>query len=469
MPACAAAAALDSRFHHVHFIGIGGVSMSALACTLRAWGLRVSGSDRADSPALQAMRAQGLATCVGQCADHLGDADLVVYTTAIAADNPELVAARARGLTLWHRSELLAAVLADRQRLAIAGTHGKSSTTSMVATVLAELGQDPTLFVGGVARNFGSNYHLGRGGWAVFEACESDGSFLAYGGCCQVVTSIEPDHLDQHGTVENLIQAFRDFVATADPQGFVVHAASPPLVAEVASGSPARCVSYGLTGPADYQACQVSRDDSGIRFTPMVRGQALRPVSLQVIGDHNIRNALAALAVAVELGHDPEASAQALAAYRGVERRFERLGQVEGWEVFDDYAHHPTEIEVTLRAARQHYGRRLLVIFQPHLYSRTKDLLAEFGRAFGDADLVVIADIYAAREQPRDDISSAALHRLVQQHNPGKPVVYLPCFEAIEAFVRETAQPDDLVLTMGAGDIRKVGESLVRTRAVTAA
>jgi UDP-N-acetylmuramate--alanine ligase len=450
-----------SRYRHVHFIGIGGVSMSALASTLQGWGFRVSGSDRSDSPTLAGLRAAGIETSYPQSADNLGDADLVVYTTAIRDDNPELAAARAQGREVWHRSQMLAALIADKRRIAIAGTHGKSSTTSMVATVLAYLGQDPTLFVGGLSRNFNSNYHLGAGPCAVFEACESDGSFLAYGGCSQVLTSAEPDHLDRHGSYENLLASFKQFAASADPQGFVAYAVQPTLIAEIAACSPARQVSFGLAPTADYGAADLEPLDGTVRFTPIIRGRRLRPARLPVIGDHNVRNALAALAVATELGLDSQAAAEALASYRGVERRFERLGCVGGFEVIDDYAHHPTEIRATLAAAKKHYHRPLLAIFQPHLYSRTRDLLDDFGAAFADADVVVIADIYAARELPTGDISSEDLYRLVRERNPGKPVAYLPSFEEIADFVRATARPGDMVLTLGAGDIRKVGEMLV--------
>lgn len=458
------------KYHHVHFIGVGGVSMSALATTLRTWGFEVTGSDTGVSPTTRRLQEQGIPTAVGQRAENLGGADLVVYTTAIGEDNPELTAARQQGREIWHRSQMLAQVLADKRRIAVAGTHGKSSTTSMVATVLAELGQDPALFVGGISRNFGSNCYLGDGEVAVFEACESDGSFLAYGGCSQVITSIEPDHLDQHGTVEHLVESFRSFVASADPQGFVVYAAAPPLVGEVIRRSPARQVSYGygLGTPADYTAEQVEPDGDGVCFTPVVRGVRVAPVRLGVIGAHNIRNALAALAVATELGYDPGQAAAALAAYRGVKRRFERLGYVNGFEVVDDYAHHPTEIKATLRAAREHYGRRLVAIFQPHLYSRTRDLMTEFAGAFNDAAVVIFADIFAAREQPREDISSEQLYRLVREHNPDKLVAYLPSFEEIAQFVRDHAQPGDMVLTLGAGDIRKVGEMLIAAESSTA-
>ncbi|NLO72637.1 MAG: UDP-N-acetylmuramate--L-alanine ligase [candidate division WS1 bacterium] len=459
-----------SPYRHIHFIGIGGVSMSALASTLAGWGFRISGSDRSDSATLQELRDRGIETQIGQRAENINGADLVVYTTAIREDNPELKAARAAGCPVWHRSELLAAVLGSQRRIAVAGTHGKSSTTSMIATVLAELGQDPTLFVGGTSRNFGSNYHLGNGKIAVFEACESDGSFLHYGGCSQVITSIEPDHLDVHETFEKLVQCFCDFAASADPEGFLVHAAGHPAVERAAACSPARLVTYGLGHAADYMARDVRPDGDGVLFTPTVRGEPLEPVRLPVIGAHNIRNALAALAVATELGLDPRQAALALTSYKGVERRFEQLGTVAGYDVIDDYAHHPTEVRATLKAARKHYGPRLLVIFQPHLYSRTRDLLAEFARAFRDARVVVIADIYAAREQPGDGggISGADLARVIQERQPGKQVVYLPSFEEIQRFVQETARPGDLVLTMGAGDIRRLGETLIRDAAVKA-
>ncbi len=449
---------------HVHFIGIGGVSMSALAGALNEQGFEISGSDTRLSQRVHKLRAAGISVYHGQAADNIGDADLIIYTTAIRDDNPELVAAQASGRPVLHRSELLTLLLAEKQRLAVTGTHGKSTTTAMLGSILLELGWDPTIFVGAYCANWDGNYRCGQGQWAVFEACESDGSFRRYEGCSQILTSIEPDHLDEHHNFANLRRAFAEFVATADPDGFVVYWADDPEVVAAIQHSPARTISYGLEGAqADVTAAQITRSSQGVRFVPVMFGRPLPVVDLPVVGNHNVLNALAALAAAEQIGIDVPAAGLALSSFSGVGRRFEQMGWVNGCQVIDDYAHHPTEVRATLQAAKDHFGRRVIAVFQPHLYSRTRDLMDQFASCFGQADVVVITDIYGAREQPTDEVSAEELYQRVRANEPGKLVRYIPTADEIVDFLLQTAQAEDMILTIGAGDICQVAERLVQT------
>ncbi len=437
--------------------------MSALAEALDEQGFEVTGSDTRISAQIQRLRAAGITVYEGQAASNIDGADLIVYTTAIREDNPELAAARASGRPVMHRSELLASLLAEKQRIAITGTHGKSTTTAMIGTIFLELGDDPTVFVGGGCANLDGNYRWGQSGWAIFEACESDGSFLEYKNCSQVITSIEPDHLDEHHDFASLCRAFTDFVATADSGGFVVYCADDSQVEAAIQHSPAPVISYGLSLGTDVTATQIMPSEGGVGFTPVMQGEALAPVYLPVIGRHNVLNALAALAVAQQVGLDVAEAGAALANFTGVGRRFEEIGRVNGYRVIDDYAHHPTEIRATLQATKDHLGNRVVAVFQPHLYSRTRYLMDEFAAAFGNADVIVITDIYAAREPPTDEVSAEELYERVQANEPDKLVRYISTADEIVDFLLATAQPQDIVLTIGAGDIRQVAEQLVQT------
>ncbi len=448
---------------HIHFIGVGGVSMSALAEALNKQGFAVTGSDTKDSERVRQLRLAGIQVYDGQAAGNIDDADLVVYTTAIREDNPELAAARASGRRVIHRSELLTMLLADKQRIAVTGTHGKSTTTAMIGSIFLELGYDPTVFLGGYCPNLVGNYRLGQGDWAIFEACESDGSFLKYRNCSQVLTSIEPDHLDEHNDFASLCQAFANFVGTADPDGFVVYCADDPQAVETIQHTPAPVISYGMTSEAQITAQQVAPRGDAVSFVPIIDGQALGSVALPLVGQHNVLNALAALAVAEQAGLDVVQAAAALEHFAGVGRRFEQIGRVNGYRIIDDYAHHPTEIRATLQAAKDHFGRRIVAVFQPHLYSRTRYLMDEFAQSFQNADVVVITDIYAAREPPTDEVSAEQLYERVRSYEPDKLVRYIPTADDIVDFLLETARPRDIVMTIGAGDIRQVAERLVDT------
>lgn len=446
----------------VHFVGVGGVSMSALAHALADRGYSVSGSDRGDSARLEELRSAGVQTWVGHAAEHVAEADVVIYNTAIRLDNPERAAALAAGKPLYHRSEMLAWMLRGHVGLAVTGTHGKTTTSAMLGWIFEQAGRDPVAFIGGDVNNWGSNYRLGAGLDIVFEACESDASFLAYHGCREVISSIEQDHLDQHNSIERLTEAFVDFVKLADPEGFVVWGADCERTLSVIAASPARTVSFGLRPDADYSARDLRLSGATSDFELVRYGESAGRFSLIVPGQHNVLNALAAIAAAEASGLSLESCRTALGAFLGTGRRFELLGECEGIRVYDDYAHHPTEIRATLAAARHFGAERIVAIFQPHLYSRTRDLMEEFARAFADADVVFISDIYAAREDPMPGVSAEELVRRISAIEVGKPVSFVALQADIVAQVQALAQPGDLILTIGAGDIRQAGETLAK-------
>jgi UDP-N-acetylmuramate--alanine ligase len=453
------AAALVATAQRFHFVGIGGVGMSALARLLRHAGKTVTGTDKQASERLEQLRREGIGAQVGHQAVAVAGADCVVYTTAIAEDNPELQEARRRGLPILHRAELLAALMATRRGLAITGTHGKSTTTAMVGWILQEAGLDPLVVVGGDVGAWGGNLRLGDGEWAVYEACESDGTLLLYAPQGEIVTSLEPDHLDQYKTFTALQETVALFATAAPEEGFVVFNADSEVVRSVVSGSRARRVGYGER-PGEWVVGKVeAMGVGGLRFELQWAGGVL-PVRLRLFGKHNALNATAAIAAAAQVGVAPAHAAQALAAFAGVRRRFEMLGKMGSSVIIDDYAHHPTEIRATLQAAREHLRRPILAIFQPHLYSRTRDLMPEFARAFDAADEVIITEIYPAREEPLPGITGEALARQVQRQRGQRPTRFLATFEEIEAAVAPRYRDGWAILVIGAGDIRKVGERL---------
>lgn len=444
----------------VHFIGVGGVSMSALAHALVDRGYMVSGSDRSDSPRLEELRQAGVQVWVGHVAEHVQNVDVVIYNTAIRMNNPERAAAIEAGKPLYHRSEMLAWMLRGHVGLAVTGTHGKTTTSAMLGWIFEQAGRDPVVFIGGDVNNWQTNYRLGGGKDIIFEACESDASFLAYHGCREIISSIEQDHLDQHNSIEKLTEAFVDFLKLADPDGFVVWGADCERTASIIGHSPARTISFGLKAPADYTARDLRLNGATSDFEVLRRGEPAGRIHLIVPGQHNILNALAAIAAAEASGISWEDCQSALSRFAGTGRRFELLGQCDGIRVYDDYAHHPTEIRATLAAARHFEAQRVVAIFQPHLYSRTRDLMEEFSRAFSDADVVIINDIYAAREDPMPGVSAEELVRKIQAQSGEKPVFFVPAKDEIVTQVAGLAQKGDLILTIGAGDIREVGETL---------
>jgi UDP-N-acetylmuramate--alanine ligase len=439
----------------VHFIGIGGVGMSAVARIMVARGVHVSGSDAKDLPVMADLASAGARISVGYSAGNLGDAQTVVAGSAIRSDNPELVAAREAGLPVLHRSEALAATMAGDLVVTVAGTHGKSTTTSMIAVLLQGAGLDPSYAIGANVPALGVNAAHGTSAVFVAEADESDGSFLNYRPRVAVVTNVEPDHLDHYGTAEAVYESFDRFTALLPPEGVLIacadDAGARALAERTLARGNTRVVLYGTSATADLVLHDGGPGDVAVT-TPAGRF----PLDLQVPGRHNALNAAAAFAVALELGVDPDSAAGALAHFSGASRRFELKGEGRGVRVFDDYAHHPTEVRAALAAARSVAGNhRVHVLFQPHLFSRTREFAREFAEALNLADTALVLDIYPAREDPIPGVSS----QLIADHLAagGRLVA---AGEAVAALVA-AADAGDIVLTAGAGDVTAFGPQIV--------
>ncbi len=447
--------------HRVHFIGLGGISMSGLAQVLLKSGLAVSGSDLKASPLTERLVDAGVRLTVGHRAEAVDGSDIVVYTAAVHPDNVELARARELGLPVMTRAELLGRVMGQAgNAVAIAGTHGKTTTTAMVGVILERAGLDPTVLVGGEVEDFGGNARIGGHAYVVAEACEFHGSFLDLRPDVGVVLNIDDDHLDYFGTLGNVVAAFRHFAELIRTGGAALLNFDDPQVRGIAAGLPAEVVSYALAAEARWRATDI--DFMGTPypvFTAIHDGRPAARVALQVPGTHNVANALAALAVGARLGVEPQAAAESLGCFHGAHRRFERKGSRSGVAVYDDYAHHPTAIRLTLQAARRLGPNRLWCVFQPHLYSRTKDLLGAFARELSAADRLVVTDIYAAREEDPGDVSSRDLVRLIAER--GAAVRYLPDFDQVVDYLGRETAPGDVVMTMGAGDIYRVAERFV--------
>ena len=451
----------------VHLIGIGGAGMSALARLMLAQGVPVSGSDAKESRRLAALRALGAQVHVGhgiECLDGEPVASVVVASTAIPPTNPEVVEARRRGLPVWTRAEALNAVMAGRQPIAIAGTHGKTTTTSMVTVALQACGEDPSFAIGSELQSSGTNAHWGTGPHFVVEADESDGSFLAITPQVAVVTNVEADHLDHWADLASIEDAFVRFcTATKETAGVAVICADDPgarRVADRARADGVRVVTYGQAADADVRITDPVARERGWSFGVVDHGMRRGSVTLQVPGLHNALNAAAAWTVVSVLGSSLAEAAEGLAAFTGTQRRFELRGQVDGIRVYDDYAHHPTEVEVTLRAAREVAGDgRVVVAFQSHRYTRTAVFAREFGEALGLADEVVVLEVYSAGEQPIPGASGAVIAAAVPL--PADRVCFEPSWAQVPRVVVERARPGDVVLTMGAGDVGLLAPQIV--------
>lgn len=445
---------------NVHFIGIGGVGMSGLAALLLARGHRVSGSDLSPSLFTAKLSAQGAVIYAGHSAENVAGAELVVVSSAIAPENPELVAARARGIPVVRRGELLAAVMRDYRGVAVAGAHGKTTTTAMVGAVLVAGGLDPTILVGGNWPAIGGNFRMGHSPYFVTEADESDASFLLLSPEVAVVTNIENDHLDYYGSVGKLVAAFRDFLRRVKSDGVAVVCWDDPNVRNITPEASRPVVRYGVSAEAEWRVGEEVFVGRVSEATLYFRGERLGRLRLNIPGHHNLLNATAAVAVGHYLGIPFTVAAEALAEFKGVGRRFELLGVARGVTVIDDYAHHPTEIAATIEMARQLSPRRVIAVFQPHRYTRTALLYTEFGRAFTRADLVVVGEIYSAGEKPIPGVSAELIREAIRQHDR-REVFRLPTTNGA-AYLRELVRPGDLVLILGAGDIYRVGLELIR-------
>jgi UDP-N-acetylmuramate--alanine ligase len=442
----------------VHFVGIGGAGMSAIAKVLLERGVRVSGSDLKPSRPATLLEAMGARVHVGHDAAHVEGADAVVFSSAIPERNPELRAARAAGMPVVPRGEALAAVLRGTRSVVVAGTHGKTTTTSMIVSVLRAAGRDPTYLVGGGLNDAGTNAKSGRDDVAVAESDESDGSFLLLRPHVSVVTNVEPDHVDYWKDAGALTDAFRRFVGSTAPAGAAIVPAAQPEVVAWARAGRARCVTFGEGG--DVDAGDVRLDAGSASFTLDADG-ARHDVRLRVPGRHNVANALAAAAACRETGLSTEEIARGLGAYRGVERRWQVRGEARGVTVIDDYAHHPTEVRATLDATRPGRWERVVAVFQPHRYSRTREFASQFGQSFGAADRVVVTDVYGAGEEPVPGVTGKLVADEVCRAWPGRPVAYLPHRDELVTYLAGTVRPGDAVLTLGAGDVTTLGEELL--------
>jgi UDP-N-acetylmuramate--alanine ligase len=448
----------------IHFIGIGGAGMSGIAKILLQLGAKISGSDLKESETIIHLREMGAKINIGHDPDNIGaDVRTVVYSSAIPQDNPEMQEAKKRGIEILARAEMLARLMARQESIAVAGAHGKTTTTAMISLMLELNDMDPTIIIGGDLRQIGSNAKLGRGKYLVAEADESDGSFLKLFPKIAVITNIENDHLDYYRTVKNIVNAFVRFLEQIPADGFAVICLDNEELVKIKNTVPANYVTYAInTEGADYTARNLSFHGTKSNCEVYYHQEKIGILELNVPGKHNISNALAAVATGMELGLSFPQVAAGLKQFTGAKRRFEFIDQVDGITIFDDYAHHPTELRATLSAAKTAGYKRIIAIFQPHRYTRTKLLQFEFGDSFSDADLVVINEIYSASEKPIPGVSAQLIVNAIRNSDNNKEVVYCQKEEDIIEFLHREGKSGDLVITLGAGNIRQAGIRFAR-------
>ena len=451
------------RIERIHFVGAGGIGMCGLAELLHNQGYVVSGSDLKSGPTVAHLRSLGIEVAIGHDASHLGSVDVVVYSSAVRANNPELLEAERRKIPVIPRAEMLAETMRLKDGIAVGGSHGKTTTTSLIAHVLDAAGLDPTAVIGGrvlAAGSAATGARLGTGDLLVAEADESDGSFLRLAPVIAVVTNIDPEHLDHYGSFTALQDAFASFANRVPFWGLAVLCLDHPGVQAIVPRMTRRTTTYGFASQADLLATNPEPVPDGMRFTVRHQGETLGSVRLRLPGRHNVLNALATIAVALELGVDFDQAAAALEGFPGIERRFETKGEVGGVRVVDDYAHHPAEITATLSSARGLHPGRIVVAFQPHRYSRTRDLWDEFTTAFNDADLLFVTAIHSAGESKLPGIESAPLVEAIAAHGH-RHVQLVPDLDAVLDRLVAEVKPGDLVMTLGAGSIATLGARLV--------
>ena len=449
----------------IHFVGIGGIGMSGIAEVMHILGYKVQGSDVAEGYIVEGLRKAGIPVTIGQDADNLGDAAVVVVSTAIRKDNPELVCAYERRIPVVRRAEMLAELMRLKLTVAVAGTHGKTTTTSMVATLLDAGGIDPTVINGGIINAYGSNARLGNSEWMVVEADESDGSFLRLDGTIAVVTNIDPEHLDHYGSFDRVKDAFVEFVENVPFYGAALLCVDHPEVQTIIPRlRDRRVVPYGFAALADVRGENVRPIAGGNLFDVSIRDRkgnvrTIHDIHLPMPGRHNVSNALAAIGVAAELGIADEVIAKGFERFGGVKRRFTRVGEIEGAVIIDDYGHHPTEIRAVLSAAREGAQGRVIAVVQPHRFTRLRDLMEEFQGAFNDADIVYVAPVYAAGEEPIEGVDADALVEGLKQrgHRSVKAVADV---DDLCLALRDIAAAGDMVICLGAGDITKWAATL---------
>ena len=446
----------------VHMIGLGGIGMSGLACVLLEQGVRVSGSDCDVGPALRKIRAAGAQVYSGHRASHVNRPDAVVYSSAIGPENLELIAARNRGIPVLHRGQLLAGLAAGRRTIAVAGAHGKSTTSAMAAQLLVTAGWDPLLVLGAEVESFGGSARMGGGEYAVLEADESDGSFLWLEPFIGIITNLDDEHLDYFRNRAEIEKAYATFAGRVDPRGALIGCADNPSVRALLARASRRKIGYGLSKQASLRAADVRLEGNGSRYRCVRSGRTRGVIRLQVPGIHNVLNSLAVIAAAEALRLDFRVAQLALEEYRGAKRRFQVHGEERGVLVVEDYGHHPTEIRATLSTARGRKGRRVRCLFQPHRYSRTRYLLEQFASCFSEADEVVLLPIYAASEEPVAGATEEALYRKIRA--AGQTNVK-QCKEPREAldYLRKSSRPGDLLLFLGAGSVGGLAQGFLRT------
>ncbi|MGH6881542.1 UDP-N-acetylmuramate--L-alanine ligase [Hypericibacter sp.] len=443
----------------LHFVGIGGIGMSGIAEILHNLGYRVQGSDASDSGNVKRLRTLGITVEIGHKAENLGQAEVIVVSSAIKPENPEVVAARSRFLPVVRRAEMLAELMRLKWSVAIGGTHGKTTTTSLVAQLVDAAGLDPTVINGGIINSYGTNARLGSGDWMVVEADESDGTFVKLPATIVIVTNMDPEHLDFYGTVEAMNRAYEEFVKNIPFYGFATLCIDHPVVqAMIPRVSDRRIVTYGMSPQAAVRAVNVEVGPTGAVYDVIIQDRhqqeerRIERLHLPMHGAHNVQNSLAAIAVAHEMGIGDDIIRKGLGSFAGVKRRFTRTGEAGGITVIDDYGHHPVEIAAVLRAARGATQGRVIAVVQPHRFTRLKNLFEEFCSCFNDADEVIVADVYTAGEAPIEGASRDALVAGLQNRGH-RHVSPLPSPEALPAMIHELAQPGDLVVCLGAGSI----------------
>jgi UDP-N-acetylmuramate--alanine ligase len=450
------------RIKHIHLVGIGGIGMSGIARVLLGSGFDVSGSDISENRETHSLRALGAQIFIGHHAENVNDADVLVYSSAIKSFNVELIAAREKNIPIIARAVMLAELMRLRCGIVIAGAHGKTTTTSLIGTCMHQLGFDPTVIIGGIVNHFGSNAIIGQGQFMVAEADESDGTFLHLAPTIAVVTNIDAEHLDFYqGGIEEITARFTDFLHAVPFYGLVVACIDDVHVKNILKNLNRRVVTYGFDEQATFCAKNIRVTDFSTNFDLVVRGSIIYPGHINMVGHHNVLNALATIAVMDELGVNPSALADSLASFNGVKRRFTVIPSHKDFLVIDDYAHHPTEIRAVLKAARDSFkDRKIHVLFQPHRFSRTKDLMNEFAHCFNDCDSLVLTDIYGAQEQAIPGITSAVLLDRIKEHSAIE-TFHVTNIEEGAQKISELARKNGVIMTLGAGSITNAGPAIV--------
>lgn len=452
----------NPEYQRVHFIGIGGISMSGLAEILINKGFPVSGTDTTDSKIINHLREIGTKIFIGHSKDNIEDADLIIYTDAVSADNEELIAAIDSPAPVIDRAAFLGAVMRNyKNSIAVSGTHGKTTTTSMIATIMNNPDINPTVLLGGELADIGGNVKLGSDNYLLTEACEYKANILKYFPSIAIILNIDEDHLDFFQSMEHISDTFKGYLQNLDENNFALLNNDDPQVRKLIPEVKSKIITFGLEEPSDYEAKNIQFNDKGYpTYDLYINGEKSTTITMRVMGVHNIYNSLAAIAAASVVGMGIEQIANKINSYSGVNRRLEHKGFLGNVEIIDDYAHHPTEIRASLSAIRQSTKNKIVCVFQPHTFTRTKILLESFSEAFTDADKIIIADIYAARETDLGEVHSRELALRIKEK--GLDAVYLGSFDEIESFLLKETSNSDIVVTMGAGNVFKIGDNLLK-------